>query len=172
TSDRTYIGDPNPDFIFGMTNSFSYKGINLSILFQGSYGNDIYNASRIETEGMYDGKNQSTKVLDRWRIPGQITDVPKAGFDIKNSSYFVEDGSFLRLKNISLSYNISGRVLRKWGVSRLQPYFSASNLFTWTKYSGMDPEVNQWGNSGMVQGIDWGTYPHCRNYTFGINIEI
>lgn len=172
TSDRTYIGDPNPDFIFGMTNSFSYKGINLSILFQGSYGNDIYNASRIETEGMYDGKNQSTKVLDRWRIPGQITDVPKAGFDIKNSSYFVEDGSFLRLKNISLSYNISGRLLRKWGVSRLQPYFSASNLFTWTKYSGMDPEVNQWGNSGMVQGIDWGTYPHCRNYTFGINIEI
>lgn len=81
-SDRTYIGDPNPDFTFGLTNTFSYKGLNLSILIQGSYGNDIYNVSRMETEGMYDGKNQSTKVLARWRVPGQITDVPKAKWDI------------------------------------------------------------------------------------------
>ena len=77
SSDRTYIGDPNPDFTYGMTNTFSWKGFNLSIFIQGSYGNDIYNASRIETEGMYDGKNQSTRVLNRWKIPGQITDVPK-----------------------------------------------------------------------------------------------
>lgn len=171
TSDRTYIGDPNPDFVFGMTNSFSYKGFNLSVFLQGSYGNDIYNASRIETEGMYDGKNQSTRVLDRWRIPGQITNVPKAGFDIKNSTYFVEDGSFLRVKDVTLSYNFSGKELRKWGITRLQPYFTATNLLTWTGYSGMDPEVNQWGNSGSVQGIDWGTYPHSRTYTFGINVE-
>lgn len=171
TSDRTYIGDPNPDFVFGMTNSFSYKGFNLSVFLQGSYGNDIYNASRIETEGMYDGKNQSTRVLNRWRIPGQITDVPKAGFDIKNSTYFVEDGSFLRVKDVTLSYNFSGKTLRSWGITRLQPYFTATNLLTWTGYSGMDPEVNQWGNSGSVQGIDWGTYPHSRTYTFGINVE-
>lgn len=171
TSDRTYIGDPNPDFTFGLTNSFSYKGFNLSVFLQGSYGNDIYNASRIETEGMYDGKNQSTRVLDRWRIPGQMTDVPKAGFDIKNSTYFVEDGSFLRVKDVTLSYNFSGKELRKWGITRLQPYFTATNLLTWTGYSGMDPEVNQWGNSGSVQGIDWGTYPHSRTYTFGINVE-
>ena len=78
SSDRTYIGDPNPDFTYGMTNTFSWKGFNLSIFIQGSYGNDIYNASRIETEGMYDGKNQSARVLNRWKIPGQITDVPKA----------------------------------------------------------------------------------------------
>lgn len=171
TSDRIYIGDPNPDFVFGMTNSFSYKGFNLSVFLQGSYGNDIYNASRIETEGMYDGKNQSTRVLNRWRIPGQITDVPKAGFDIKNSTYFVEDGSFLRVKDVTLSYNFSGKKLRSWGITRLQPYFTATNLLTWTGYSGMDPEVNQWGNSGSVQGIDWGTYPHSRTYTFGINVE-
>lgn len=171
TSDRTFIGDPNPDFTFGLTNSFSYKGFNLSVFLQGSYGNDIYNASRIETEGMYDGKNQSTRVLNRWRIPGQITDVPKAGFDIKNSSYFVEDGSYLRVKDVTLSYNFNGKMLRKWGISRLQPYFTATNLLTWTGYSGMDPEVNQWGNSGSVQGIDWGTYPHSRTYTFGINVE-
>ena len=171
SSDRTYIGDPNPDFTYGMTNTFSWKGFNLSIFIQGSYGNDIYNASRIETEGMYDGKNQSTRVLNRWKIPGQITDMPKANFKLLNSTYFVEDGSYLRLKDVSLSYNFKGKLLKKWGITRLQPYFTATNLLTWTSYSGMDPEVNQWGNSGTVQGIDWGTYPHCRSYVFGINVE-
>lgn len=171
SSDRTYIGDPNPDFTFGMTNNFYWKGISLSIFLQGSCGNDIYNASRIETEGMYDGKNQSARVLDRWRVPGQITDVPKAGWDLRNSSYFVEDGSYLRVKNISLAYDIKARFLERAGISKLQPYFSASNLLTLTSYKGMDPEVNQWGNSGAVQGIDWGTYPHCRSYVFGINVE-
>lgn len=170
-SDRTYIGDPNPDFVFGLTNTFSYKGFNLSVFLQGSYGNDIYNASRIETEGMYDGKNQSVRTLKRWRIPGQITDVPKAGFDLKNSTYFVEDGSYLRVKDVTLSYNFASKQLRKWGITRLQPYFTATNLLTWTSYSGMDPEVNQWGNNGAVQGIDWGTYPHSKTYTFGINVE-
>ncbi|MDD2437344.1 MAG: TonB-dependent receptor [Massilibacteroides sp.] len=171
STDRTYIGDPNPDFTYGMTNVFSWKNLNLSIFIQGSYGNDVFNASRIETEGMYDGKNQSTRVLKRWRIPGQITDVPKAGFDIKNSTYFIEDGSFLRVKDISLSYDLRLEKLKKIGITRLQPYFTVSNLLTWTNYSGMDPEVNQWGNSGSVQGIDWGTYPHSKSFVFGVNVE-
>ncbi len=171
SSDRTYIGDPNPKFTFGMTNNFSWKGFNLSVFIQGSYGNDVYNASRIETEGMYDGKNQSVRVLDRWRIPGQITDVPKANFRLLNSTHFVENGSYLRLKDVTLSYNVKGKILKKWGINRLQPYFTATNLLTWTSYSGMDPEVNQWGNSGTVQGIDWGTYPHSKSFVFGINIE-
>lgn len=169
--DRTFIGDPNPDFTYGLTNTFSWKGFNLSIFIQGTYGNDIYNASRIDTEGMYDGKNQSTRVLNRWRIPGQITDVPRANFNIENSSYFVEDGSYLRVKDISLSYNFKGNLLKKLGVSRLQPYFTATNLITWTNYSGMDPEVNQWGNNGAIQGVDWGTYPHSKSYVFGLNVE-
>lgn len=171
SSDRTYIGDPNPDFTFGFTNTLNYKNFSLNILLQGSYGNDIFNASRIETEGMYDAKNQSTRVLNRWRIPGQITDVPKAGFDMKTSSFYVEDGSFLRIKDISLSYNVKGRLLDKWGIARFQPYVTATNLVTWTNYSGMDPEVNQWGNSGAIQGIDWGTYPHTRSFVFGLNVE-
>jgi hypothetical protein len=171
STDRTYIGDPNADFIFGLTNSFSFKNLNLSVFLQGSYGNDIFNASRMETEGMYDGKNQSTRVLDRWRVPGQVKEVPKAGFDIRNSSYFIEDGSFLRVKNISLSYNIQGQLLKRLKISRLQPYVSASNLLTWTNYSGMDPEVNQWGNSGAVQGIDWGTYPQSKSFVLGVNVE-
>lgn len=170
SSDRTYIGAPNPDFTFGMTNAFSWKGFSLSIFLTGSYGNDIFNASRMETEGMYDGKNQTTRVLNRWRIPGQITDIPKAGYDMKNSTYFVEDGSYLRIKDISLSYNFSGKWMDKIGISKIQPYFTASNVYTFTKYKGFDPEVNQWGNSGAVQGIDWGTYPQCRSYVFGLNV--
>lgn len=170
-ADRTFIGDPNPKFTFGFTNEFSYKGFTLSIFLQGSYGNDIFNASRMETEGMYNGNNQSARVLDRWRIPGQITDVPKANWNMKNSTYFIEDGSYIRVKDISIAYDIKGKWMERLRISKIQPYFTASNLLTFTHYSGMDPEVNQWGNSGAVQGIDWGTYPHCKSYVFGVNIE-
>ena len=170
-SDRTYIGDPNPAFTFGLTNSFSYKGFSLNVFLQGAVGNDIFNASKGDLMGMYDLKNQSTEVLQRWRTPGQITDVPKAGFVMQPSSYFVEDGSYLRVKDITFSYNFSGGILNKLGVSRLQPYVTATNLLTLTDYSGMDPEVNQWGNSGAVQGIDWGTYPHSKTFVFGLNVE-
>lgn len=170
-SDRTYIGDPNPDFTFGLTNTFAYKGISLSVLLQGSYGNDIYNISRMETEGMYDAKNQTTNVLRRWRVPGQITDVPRAGFNQKISSYYVEDGSYLRVKNVTLAYEVPAKLIRRLGLTRLQPYFTATNLLTWTDYSGMDPEVNQYGDNGAVQGIDWGVYPLSRQFTFGLKVE-
>lgn len=170
-SDRTYIGDPNPKFVYGLTNSFSWKNFDLSIFIQGTYGNDIFNASRMETEGMYDGRNQTTVVLDRWRVPGQNTHVPKAGFNMKNSTYFVEDGSYLRVKNVSLGYAIAPDRLKRMGINRIQPYLSLNNLLTFTKYSGMDPEVNQWGNSGRVQGLDWGTYPSSKSFVFGVNVE-
>ncbi len=169
-SDRTYIGDPNPDFTFGMTNTFRFYGVSISFMLQGSYGNDIFNASRIETEGMYDAKNQSSRVLDRWRRPGMITDIPKAGFDMKISDYFVEDGSYIRLKDLTIAYDFSGSWMKKIGMTKLQPYFSAQNLFTLTRYMGMDPEVNQSGNSGTVQGLDYGTYPQTRSFVLGINI--
>ena len=171
SNDRTYIGDPNPDFTFGMTNTFSWKGLNLSILLQGSYGNDIYNVSRMDSEGMFDGRNQSTTVLRRWRIPGQITDVPKANFDQRNSTYYLEDGSYLRVKGITLSYDIPALSLRKIHLTKLMPYISFSNLLTWTNYSGRDPEVNQYGDSGTVQGLDWGTYPLSRSFVMGLKVE-
>jgi len=171
STDRTYIGDPNPKFIYGMTNAFSWKNLSLSVFLQGTYGNDIFNASKMDTQGMYDLKNQSIDVLNRWERPGQIAKVPKAGFTILPSTYFIEDGSYLRVKDVSLSYQFKGNILRKWGITRLQPYFTASNLLTLTKYRGMDPEVNQWGNDGHVQGIDWGTYPQSKSYIVGINVE-
>ncbi|WP_353332696.1 SusC/RagA family TonB-linked outer membrane protein [Bacteroides sedimenti] len=173
-ADKTYIGNPNPDFTFGITNNLSYKGFNLDIFFQGSVGNDVYNLSRMETEGMYDSKNQSTAVLKRWRIPGQITDMPRAVSskeNLKNSSRFVEDGSYLRLKALTFSYNFSGKLLKKWSINRLQPFFTAQNLLTFTNYKGFDPEVNQEGGSALVQGIDWGTYPQTKSYVFGVNVE-
>jgi len=173
-NDKTYIGNPNPDFTFGMTNNFSYKGIALSILLTGSVGNDIYNASRIETEGMYSSRNQTTEVLRRWRKPGDITDMPRAlanTNNVKASSRWVEDGSFLRVKNITLSYDFNKTLLQKVHLGRLQVYASAQNLFTFTKYKGFDPEVNQYGNSATVQGIDWGTYPQVKTFVFGLNVE-
>lgn len=170
-ADRTYIGDPNPDFTFGMTNTFHFYGVSISFLLQGSYGNDIFNASRIETEGMYDAKNQSVRILDRWRRPGMVTTIPKAGFDMRVSDYFVEDGSYIRLKDLTIGYEFSGEWMRRIGMTRLQPYFSAQNLFTLTRYLGMDPEVNQSGNSGTVQGLDYGTYPQTRSFVLGLNIE-
>ncbi|WP_460486076.1 SusC/RagA family TonB-linked outer membrane protein [Capnocytophaga sp. HP1101] len=172
-SDKTYIGDPNPDFTFGLTNDFSYKNFTLSVFFQGSYGNDIYNASRIETEGMYDGKNQSTAVLNRWRKAGDVTDIPRAvrGTDnIKASSRWVEDGSYLRLKTLTLAYNLPTEGLERYGIRKIQPYFTAQNLWTLTNYKGFDPEVNE-GLSGPTMGIDWGTYPQTKTFIFGLNIE-
>lgn len=172
--DRTVIGYAQPKFIFGMTNEFSYKGFTLSLFLQGSYGNDIYNMTRRETEGMIDFRNQSTEVLRRWKRPGMITDIPRAGNfpeNLWNSSRFVEDGSYLRVKTLTLSYDFKPQWLKKLKISRLQPYFTAENLLTFTKYSGYDPEVNANGNSSTSLGVDFGTYPQVRKFIFGVNME-
>jgi len=173
-SDRTIIGDPNPKFTYGMTNNFSYQGFSLNLFLQGSYGNDIYNVSRMETEGMYDAKNQSVAVLDRWERPGMVTYMPRATQSKNNlisSTRFVEDGSYLRLKTLTLSYDFKNAFLKKVGISRLQPYLTAQNLLTLTKYKGFDPEVSQYGGDPKVQGIDYGTYPQSKSYVFGFNVE-
>jgi len=173
-SERTIIGDPNPKFTYGMTNNFSYMGFSLNVFLQGSYGNDIYNVSRMETEGMYDAKNQSTSVLDRWERPGMVTYMPRATQSKANlfsSTRFIEDGSYLRLKTLTLSYNFTGKLLNKLKITRLQPYFTAQNLLTLTKYKGFDPEVNQYGGDATVQGVDYGTYPQSKSYVLGINVE-
>jgi len=173
-SERTIIGDPNPKFTYGMTNNISYSGFSLNVFLQGSYGNDIYNVSRMETEGMYDAKNQSTAVLDRWERPGMVTYMPRATqskANLLSSTRFVEDGSYLRLKTLTLSYNFTGKLLNKLKITRLQPYFTAQNLLTLTNYKGFDPEVNQYGGDATVQGVDYGTYPQSKSYVLGINVE-
>lgn len=171
--DRTEIGCAQPDFIYGMTNTFSYAGLNLSVFLQGSQGNDIFNASRIDTEGMFDFRNQSKAVLDRWKRPGMITDIPRVGNieNSHNSTRFVEDGSYLRLKTVTLSYDFNKKCLKKMHLSKLQAYVTGQNLLTLTKYSGYDPEVNAYGADAVAQGVDYGTYPQSKALIFGLNVE-
>lgn len=179
--DRTFIGDPNPDFIYGMTNTLAYKNFSLSIFLQGSQGNDIFNATRIETEGMTDYKNQSHVVVDRWRQPGDVTDIPRASpNDNRNSlisTRFVEDGSYLRFKAVTLSYNLPGTLLSKAGINNAKFYVTGENLFTITGYKGFDPEVSAFGLSddntlkNIAPGVDFGTYPQTRNLIFGVNLS-
>ncbi|MFY0254126.1 SusC/RagA family TonB-linked outer membrane protein [Chitinophaga sp. 30R24] len=173
--DRTWIGNAQPKFTYGLTNTLNYKNFELNFLFQGVQGNDIFNASRIELEGLYDSKNQSTAVLRRWRNPGDVTDIPKADKGNTNnslvSSRFVEDGSYLRLKSATLSYKFANGVLKNAGIGRLNVYITAQNLFTITHYSGIDPEVNVNAANGPAMGIDYGTYPQARAFIFGLNAE-
>lgn len=171
--DQTWIGNANPKFTAGLSNNISWKGLNVNILITSSYGNDIFNAARIETEGMINGNNQTTEVLRRWKIPGQVTDMPRATTDahnLRNSTRWVEDGSFIKVKNISISYDFSGPRLRRLNISRIQPYVSLQNFLTLTKYSGYDPEVSQWEDATRM-GIDWGTYPNVRTVVVGVNLN-
>ena len=171
-ADKTWIGDANPSFTFGWTNHLSYKGLSLNLLFTGSVGNKIFNVSKIDMIGMRNGANQLHDAVRRWTTPGQITDIPKAGEpdNVKASDMWVEDGSFLKLKNITLSYDISGVWLRKANIARIQPYVTLSNYVTFTKYSGYDPEVSQ-NTDATSMGLDFGTYPNIRTVTFGVNID-
>ena len=177
TDDRTKVGNPHPDFIGGITNTFGYKGIDLNIFFQGSYGNDMFNGSRLFLESLQGGDNQLAIVNRRWQKPGDITPIPDATSDPvraasnkRVSSRFIEDGSYLRLKNLTLGYSFNKELLRSKKISGLRIYFSGQNLLTFTNYSGLDPEVNYRGNENAVIGTDFFTYPQARAYTFGLNL--
>ena len=167
TGDRTFIGDPNPDYTFGFSNNFTYKNWYLDTLITGSVGNEIYNASRFELELMNDFKNQSTAVLDRWTTVGQVTNVPRANSPsaMVISDRFVEDGSYVKLKSVTLGYNFKNPFK---GVSKLNVYATGQNLYTITDYSGFDPEVNAFASSNGISGIDYGTYPQVRTIVLGL----
>ncbi|MDD2527417.1 MAG: TonB-dependent receptor [Lentimicrobiaceae bacterium] len=174
--DRKAIGYGMPDFTFGFTNTFTYRKLSLNIFFQGSYGNEIFNATRIDLEGMFDSKNQSVDVLERWTPENPNTDMPRAVGggnvdNVRNSTRFIEDGSYLRLKSATLSYNVLKNSPRFDFIRNLSVYVTGQNLLTFTKYSGFDPEVNAYGNSAVEVGIDYGTYPQSRTIVFGINVE-
>jgi TonB-linked SusC/RagA family outer membrane protein len=173
SSDRTVIGDAQPDFIYGFTNNFSYGRFDLNIFFQGSQGNDIYNATRIDLEGMFDSKNQSTAVLRRWTPDNTNTDIPKPKNmdNVRNSTRFIEDGSYLRLKSLTLSYKAIENNSKIKAIRKLSVYVTGQNLLTFTNYSGFDPEVNAFGTSAVEMGIDYGTYPQARSLVVGLNVE-
>ena len=171
-ADKTWIGDANPDFTFGFNNTLSWKGLSLSFMITGSVGNDIYNASKVEMVSMNNGYNQITDVLRRWRSPGDITDMPKAGGtdNLKVSSRFVEDGSYVKLKNLTLAYNIRHPALARAHIACIRPYITCNNLLTLTNYTGYDPEVSEY-TSATSMGLDWGSYPNVKTFIFGLNID-
>ncbi len=170
SDDRMVIGDPNPDFIFSWTNNFTYKNFDLSIFLNGSYGNDIINLQRGEIATCTTQANQRRAILDHWSTSNPTSNTPKATLTIHpyllQSDYLIEDGSYVRLKNITLGYRFN---LHKV-IESVRVYASAQNLFTITGYSGFDPEVNSQGQSNLQLGVDWNAYPSSRSYLFGINL--
>lgn len=177
--DQTIIGNANSKYAFGITNNFSYGNFTFSFFFQGVQGNNIFNATRIETEGLIDEANQTANVLRRWKTPGQVTDIPKATYgDNTNSlisSRFIENGSFVRLKSTTLGYSLPANITERLKLSRCFFYITGENILTFTKYSGFDPEVSLYGKSASTEkniapGIDYGTYPQSREFIIGLNI--
>ncbi|HZV70369.1 MAG TPA: TonB-dependent receptor [Saprospiraceae bacterium] len=177
TADRTKVGDPHPDFIYGITNSFAFKGFDLSIFLQGSQGNDVFNGSRLFLESLQGGDNQLAIINNRWQQPGDITNIPAATNDPvlaasnkRVSSRFLEDGSYLRLKNLTLGYSFNTKQILNNKISALRIYFTGQNLLTFTNYTGLDPEVNYRGNDNAVIGTDFFTFPQVRSYLLGLNL--
>jgi TonB-linked SusC/RagA family outer membrane protein len=178
--DRTIIGNAQPKFTGGITNTLSWRGLDLNVFAMFSYGNKIWNAAGTYQEGLFGGfndDNQRTTVLARWQKPGDITMVPRATTDVSvnrnneaNTTRFIEDGSFLRIKNVVLGYTLPKSTLQKIGVSNVRIYAQAQNLFTFTKYKGFDPEVNFAGASNTTLGTDFYTFPQMRQITFGLNV--
>jgi TonB-dependent starch-binding outer membrane protein SusC len=176
--DRTIVGSPWPDYQGGLTNSFGFRGLDLSVFLQFVQGNEIYNGNREFTDANgYFFDRPSARALERWRPDRPSTTEPRASwFDSNNnrrtSSRFIEDGSFLRLKNVLLGYTLPASVARAARSQSARIYIQAQNLATWTKYSGYDPEVNYAGTTSVTRGQDFYTLPQPRAFTFGINLGL
>lgn len=173
--DLTIIGNPNPKHIGGFNNNFRYKNIDLDVFFQWSYGGDILNANRIEFEGgdpvARNFLNMFASFADRWTPENPSDNMYRIGGQgpAVYSSRTIEDGSFLRLKTVSLGYTFDATQLRRINAKSIRVYLSAQNLVTWTKYSGSDPEVNT-QPTALTPSFDWSAYPRPRTVTFGVNV--
>ena len=169
--DRAIIGNPNPKFTYGFTNDFSFKNFDLNVFFQGSKGNDMLSYTLLELETISGRNNATTEALNRWTPTNTNTNVPKASAtrSQRASSRFIFDGSYLRLKNISLGYNVPKTMLNKFKIQSVRFYVSAQNLFTATHYRGYDPEVN-YRSSNLNAGIDYASYPNAKSVTAGLNV--
>lgn len=185
-NDRTYIGDPNPDFTYGLNIAFSYKNFDFSTFFFGSVGNDIFNQTLYYTDfpDFFKGAIRREVAVNSWTTSNTNTSIPKLkttgsfSTDLVTNSYFISKGSYLRNKQMQLGYTIPTSVLSRIGVNRLRIYAQGANLFTITKYKGLDPELQptsdnsgQTINSVYTFGIDQGNYPHTPAFLFGVNLN-
>lgn len=191
--DQTFIGNPEPKFTWGLGNTFSYKGFDLSIQFTGSYGNKVMNYGRRWLDVTGASSNQLVSVLDYARLEKIDPDGPEdyrnyhvvntgtiqprlstesgVNNNFRASDKYVEDGSFIRLQNISLSYTLPRKLLRNIFLSNVKFYCNIQNLHTWTKYKGLDPEVGSHHGDALLNGVDYSRYPSPRIYTLGVNLQ-
>lgn len=174
-NDQRIIGSAVPDYFGGFTTNFSYKGFSLNVFVQYTQGNEIYNNTRAFAEGMNAVFGQAATTLNRWTPSKTNTTMPRAVFGDPNnnrrtSTRWIEDGSFVRLKNVLLTYDFPSTVLQRTKLSSLRFFLQAENLYTWTKYSGLDPEVSTFSVTNTAPGTDFLTYPQARTFTLGLNI--
>lgn len=176
------VGSPNPDFTGGFNNSFSYMGFDLNVLMSFVYGNMVYNGGGGYQSANGDWfDNQTLDQMDRWQNPGDITDIPQARFGdsngTRNSSRYLTDASYLRIRNITLGYNLPENVSKMIKMNSARVYIGVQNLYTLTSYKGWDPEVNYTGtgrstqSSNIIQGYDFYTVPQARTYLIGVNLS-
>jgi len=178
-SAREVMGNAMPKFFGGLSNTFSFAGFDLSLLFTYQYGNDVFNLNRFFAEG--GGTRDANRVmfasqLNRWTTPGQITNVPREtayglNYTVQQNSRFLEDGSFIRLIALNLGYTLPGKITNKWHLTTVRFYFVGTNLWLLTKYTGADPESNVTGIQ-TIQGLDLGTPPQPRSLQFGLNVTL
>tara|TARA_R110002126_G_scaffold290897_1_gene449382 strand:+ start:13777 stop:16884 length:3108 start_codon:yes stop_codon:yes gene_type:complete len=169
--DRQVIGNSIPKHYGGITNTFKYKNFDLSFLLQWSYGNDIFNAGRLRTHGFQPFMNVERDYYEnRWSPTNESNIYPEFGrVDAVTSSYFVEDGSFLRLQNVNFGYQVPRKFINKYGVQDLKIFFVGTNLITWSNYSGFDPEVSS--NNPLMSSYERISYPRVRSLSMGLNFK-
>jgi TonB-dependent starch-binding outer membrane protein SusC len=180
SDDRVHSGSPIPKVTAGLNLSLDYKNFDLSIFFQGAYGQKIFSVLNRDIEGFYRAFNVTQRYYDnRWTGPGSTNEYPRASWDAsgnntKYSTRFLDDGSYTRLKNLQIGYKIPKNILNKIRLASMRIYFSGTNLLTFTKFSGMDPEMTTSDNAkdegDRSVGMDWGTYPSAKSYNLGVNL--
>ena len=180
-SDRTYIGDPNPKFTYGLNLAYSYKSFDASAFLFGSAGNDIFDNTKIFTDfpDFFKGGIRKEVAVNSWTTSNTGSSIPMMrtsgsfSTDQVSNSYFISKGSYLRLKQVQIGYTMPAALLTKYGIDRLRVYVQAANLFTITGYKGLDPELQSSNASSPVNGfgIDNGNYPHTASFLIGVNLS-
>jgi len=183
-NDRAFLGSAIPKYVYGATANFEYSNFDLSVFFQGQNGNKIYSQVNMDIEGFYRAFNVTERVYDqRWRGEGTSNSMPRVSFKGSSnnkypSSRFLEDGSYVRLKNLQLGYTIPVKIVSKLHIKSLRLYLTGQNLWTLTNYTGLDPEMHISDNvkrdtygGDVAAGIDWGTYPSAKSYVIGVNLN-
>ncbi|MDN3580722.1 SusC/RagA family TonB-linked outer membrane protein [Mucilaginibacter flavus] len=175
-NDQTDLGNPNPKFTYGITNTFNYKGFDMSIFLNGSYGAKIFNVLNYQIASLGSlYQNQLASVANFWTPANPTSNIPRPSAgdnpNLYNSDRFIESGSFLRVQNVTLGYNLPASLVSKIKLSRLRVYASGQNLYVFTPYKGLDPEIGSNNQNVFLTGVDLGRYPQARTITFGVNAE-